>query len=241
MHRLCFCILLAVTSLGGCVRHTEPVAGAPELSVEQERFQAIWRAAQRTLRDFRFRISRVDARAGVLVTEPMVTKSPIEFWRSDLQRPEDLAISAIHRTYCMAIVQIEDPGPDGPFRSHTRVLFARSNEPPAQLTSAAAIAMIYTGQSSLLDYGEQQVDRQREDARRGSRQGPAIAGPAHRPVGSPIEPPGPGPVHPEMPEMSSLGRLVDFEARIDQQIQKRAAALYRQRPSAAKGGSPPAE
>jgi hypothetical protein len=241
MHRLPLCILLAAASLGGCVRHTEPVAGAPELSPEQKRFQAIWRAAHRTLRDYRFQIARVDARAGILVTEPMVTKSPIEFWRSDLQRPEDLAISAIHKAYCMAIVRIEEPGPDGPFRSHTRVLFARSNEPPAQLTSAAAIAMIYTGRASLLDYGEQEVERQLEEARRRSEQGPPAAGPAHQPVGSPIEPPGPGPVHPEMPEMSSLGRLVDFEARIDQQIQARAETIYRQMHSGAQGPSAPAE
>jgi hypothetical protein len=213
--------LIGLSALCGCVKYTQPTGKETSLTEDQKRLTAIWQAAREVLREYHFEIDRGDLREGLLVTKPMVTRAPLEFWRDDVQLTDDIVQSAIHKAYCLAVVRISPAGVDGQaYKPHTRVLFARSNQQPPQLTSAAAIAMVYTGGGTMLDYGEDEVERQLEEASDRSFRAPNAT--TSGVEGEPVDD---GGVHPEMSNLSSLGRLTDLEARIDQKIRKRAAEL----------------
>lgn len=49
-----------------------------------------WEAAQETLRRHRFRLDRVDRRAGIITTMPETSQSLVEFWRHDVDTWPDL-------------------------------------------------------------------------------------------------------------------------------------------------------
>ena len=56
----------------------------------------VWSAAQDVLRASRFRLDRVDRRAGVITTMPVTSQSILEFWRHDVATREDLWESTIN-------------------------------------------------------------------------------------------------------------------------------------------------
>lgn len=57
---------------------------------------ALWDAVQDSLREYRFRIDRVDAREGVVTTLPETSKQYFEFWRRDAATPRDVLESTIN-------------------------------------------------------------------------------------------------------------------------------------------------
>ncbi|MFP4355985.1 MAG: hypothetical protein ACLFUJ_12750 [Phycisphaerae bacterium] len=215
MKQLLPSILVAlVAATSGCVKYTQPNDQGPELTDRQKRYQAIWQASREVLDEFRFQIDQVDARAGTIITEPMVTAAPFEFWRDELTTSRARKLSALHKTYALAIVTIGPSGQaDDAYKPYTRVLFARSNQQHLQLTSAAGIGMVFTGGGIPLDYGEDTAELLTEAARDSTFQLPRESQPQDG-------------THPELPGLSSLGRLTDLEARIDQKIQRRAQEIF---------------
>lgn len=84
--RLLGCLLLAPAVLaGGCVTQEPPPA---EFEVPPGSYAAAFEAAQSSLRDLRFDIDRVDARAGVITTQPKTTGGLGTIWDQEQSTPD---------------------------------------------------------------------------------------------------------------------------------------------------------
>lgn len=59
-------------------------------------FDVVWESAQQTLRKHRFRLDRVDRRAGIITTMPVTSQSLFEFWRHDVDTRRDLWESTLN-------------------------------------------------------------------------------------------------------------------------------------------------
>ena len=90
--------LVAVVLFGGCR------AGEPRPWTTSARWEAslrpdpdrLWDSACEVLRRHRFRLDRLDRRAGVITTWPVTSQSVWEFWRHDVATTEDLWESTIN-------------------------------------------------------------------------------------------------------------------------------------------------
>lgn len=99
--RLAFLLLfVSALSLGtGCLSAgkadyvTSRSVALADSSDEADRY---WEAAQDTLRRNRFRLDRVDRRAGVITTMPVVSQHFLEFWRHDVDTQADLWESTLN-------------------------------------------------------------------------------------------------------------------------------------------------
>ena len=230
-----------LAALAGCVKYTEPVVEEPQRTPEEQAFEDVWQASLETLRDHRFTIAYSDRRAGRIVTEPMVARQWFEFWRTDAVTSYELALSALHRILYLAVVDIvPDPAAPGRFVARSRVYVGRSEGQPSQLTSAAQVTMVYAGGKALLGYEEYEGDEaqaQLDAAREATapREGAPARIPPTQGEGSDLDAPPAPPVVPVPPlflpatdtdmnleEVAVLGRSVDFEARINQAIRRRA-------------------
>ncbi len=134
---------LALTA--GCARHTTPVTPRPELTPAEKNFNAVWEASFDTLRENRFRIDRLDRRAGLITTLPMVGMHAAEFWRDDAVTARDKAESTLQTLYKKAVVEISRTGPEAiTYQADVKVEVYRSDHPSPQLTSTSeAIDMFY--------------------------------------------------------------------------------------------------
>ena len=84
-------IPLALT--GGClgpVRNDYTSSQAISIAPGSTQADTLWRSAQNTLRRYRFRLDRVDRRAGLITTEPVTSQHFFEFWRHDVDTQTDL-------------------------------------------------------------------------------------------------------------------------------------------------------
>ena len=92
--RICLCLVwLSVLPATGCLGprqgnlQSSETLGMTEPSPEADR---TWEAAQDTLRRYRFRLDRIDRRAGIITTMPETSQSLVEFWRHDVDTWPDL-------------------------------------------------------------------------------------------------------------------------------------------------------
>jgi len=83
----------------------------PAVETETE---ALWTASQDVLREHRFRLDRVDRRAGVVTTQPVTSQQLFEFWRKDVATSYDL-LEASMRTV-RRWVDVEMAEDDGALR-----------------------------------------------------------------------------------------------------------------------------
>ena len=71
----------------------------------------VWEAVQETLRRHRFRLDRVDRRAGVITTMPVTSQHFFEFWRHDVDTRQDLwesTLNPLRRWVEVGIARDED-------------------------------------------------------------------------------------------------------------------------------------
>lgn len=129
----------------GCARHTTPVTPRPQLTPAEKNFNAVWEASLETLRENRFRIDRLDRRAGLITTLPMVGMQVAEFWRDDAVTARGKAESTLQTLYKKAIVEVARTGPEAiTYDADVTVEVYRSDHPSPQLTSTSeAIDMFY--------------------------------------------------------------------------------------------------
>jgi hypothetical protein len=202
------CVMLVSA---GCANHTRPLVDLTPTGPEARHFQALWAASIVTLRDYGFEIQRKDRRAGLIVTEPMVSAYPAELWRKDVTGPVQQAESAIHKIYRSAVVEIQ-PGPEeGTFQARTRVLAGRSEQPSPQVTHASQIAQVYAG-TAARTYDELHLDPGADEALVTTPEDPQVS------VRVPL-----AQRRLQMHNVAELGRDVQLEARINSDIRKAAA------------------
>jgi hypothetical protein len=153
-----FCILCMILVIGGaltgCARNaratattfpatvTNPATTQPAYWLDQPAnasarfgdFSQLFQASEDSARDFLFRIDRVDYRAGLLTTRPMVSAQWFEFWRRDTQTWDDLAessLATIRRTIRFEFVRLDD----GSFEVTPKVLVERETVAESRVTS----------------------------------------------------------------------------------------------------------
>jgi len=191
MKRTPLAALLLAAVLGGC-----SAAGAPLPVTGDREFDTVWDAARNVLADNFFRIDRLDARAGVITTYPMVGRHWFEFWRQDAPTPRLAAMNTLHQirqTVTVTVSKVEDADADRPGRLdkyavRVRVEMARSTRPTYQINSTADAYQMFLG--SRLVHREPAVDEG--------------AGPA-------------------APSAEPIGRNEPFEAALTKEILSRAA------------------
>ncbi len=158
----CTLTLLAVTTSAGCIgapqnpsgtrpaTAIDPATTQPSYWLDQpanataqsDDFQMLFSASEDTARDFLFRIDRVDYRAGLLTTRPMVSKQWFEFWRSDVRTWTDLeesSLATIRRTVRFEFARLDE----GTYRVTPKVLVERQTVAESRVTSAVAYRRVF--------------------------------------------------------------------------------------------------
>jgi hypothetical protein len=107
-------LALLLATVAGCLgprrdhyESSKPIAVA-DPSPEADR---AWEAIQQTLRRNRFRLDRVDRRAGVITTFPVTSQQLFEFWRHDVDTDADLweaTLNPIRRRVEVSVHRGED-------------------------------------------------------------------------------------------------------------------------------------
>lgn len=143
-----FCgVLVGSCLLGGCVKNKPANPGAaratdvdPKLAdknywlsqpasaeVSGRDFTELWEASEAVARNYLFRIDRRDYRAGLLTTEPMVSKQIFELWRKDAGTGYDTreaTIAPIRRTIYFQFT----PNADGSYTVSPKVVVERQSK-----------------------------------------------------------------------------------------------------------------
>ena len=99
---------------------------------------AIWDAAQETLRRHRYRLDRVDRRAGVITTMPMISQHFFEFWRRDVATAEDLWEATLNPMRRWVTVSVEYNGDNAWTRIGVTVHKERLSSPGRSFNSTGA-------------------------------------------------------------------------------------------------------
>jgi hypothetical protein len=89
-------------------------------------FTTLWNACEAVARDYFFAIDRRDYRAGLLSTEPLISKQYLEFWRKDAVTAKDVredTVGGVRRTIYFQFAQ----NPDGSYTVAPKVLVERES------------------------------------------------------------------------------------------------------------------
>jgi hypothetical protein len=109
MTRLVMVLLIAMS---GCVRSRTAHPSADEINPQRAKasfwmdhpsnaaitaddFDRLWNAAERAAKDHHFVLDRMDRRAGLITTRPLLSKQLFEVWRNDVPRLIDQAESTL--------------------------------------------------------------------------------------------------------------------------------------------------
>lgn len=153
--------VLIVSLLAGCASPPPPPVDAP-VSPAAAHYDATFEAVRRTLTDYRFRIDRVDRRAGSIETFPMTGKGWLEPWRGDGATMWDTSESTLQTIYRTATVRIVRSGA-GAYDVRVRVAVARADRPSLQITNTSQAYSLFQLQRgrrwSRRGEGEQQRRR----------------------------------------------------------------------------------
>jgi len=141
--------MLAAAVLAGCA------ARPPVAFTQDKRFDAVWEAAEATLRDYRFTVDRADRRAGIITTFPLVGQYGFEFWRKDAVTGRDVVEGMLHHVTRQATVTLRkapagaggDAAPG--YVAEVQVHTTRSTRPEYQITSAADAYDMFLGGSRV--------------------------------------------------------------------------------------------
>jgi hypothetical protein len=139
--------LLVLAGLTGCAAKPEHVLVSSkdmEISLDSPEAERLWMAAQDTLRSNRYRLDRVDRRAGVITTFPELSQGLFEFWRHDVDTSRDLWESAINPLRRWAEVHF-DAGDDGTLNRISLIVHKeRLSAPDRQFNSTAAAYRLFS-------------------------------------------------------------------------------------------------
>ena len=139
MTKLTLVLCILVTGfLTGCVSPTDtaPPPPARPVTAAGVNYDAAFSAAADTLTEYKFRIDRVDRRAGMIETFPLTGKSWLEPWRADGATMRDITESTLQTIYRTATVHVIPDGVDT-YRVWVRVAVARANRPGLRITNTS--------------------------------------------------------------------------------------------------------
>ena len=138
--------VLALCALHGCQRPARPVQLTVQditLSSEGE-YDALFEACLDTLRAQRFKLDRVDARAGIITTFPITSQQAFEFWRKDVHTAYDLMEATLLTIRRRVEIQLLREGDALPHELVVSVYRERFSTPDRQYNTSAAAFRVYS-------------------------------------------------------------------------------------------------
>jgi hypothetical protein len=155
--------ILALAVVAGClsspmhpattqpVTITDPATTQPEYWYAEpsrgvavyDSFETLFKTCENVLRDYGFRIDRVDYRTGILTSVPLISAQIWEPWRPDIQSFGDVkgsTLASIRRTVRFEIRRNDD----GTFDASPKVLVERQTVQERRLTNVAIYRGAYT-------------------------------------------------------------------------------------------------
>lgn len=104
----------------------------------------VWEAAQDTLRRHRYRLDRIDRRAGVITTMPETSQTLFEFWRRDVDTWPDLLEATLNPLRRRAEVRVTR-GDDGAWSEIAVVVHKERFSSPDRMFNSTGAAYQYFG------------------------------------------------------------------------------------------------
>lgn len=121
-------------------------------------FKKLWNACEESARHYGFVLDRQDYRGGALTTDPLISKQFFEFWRNDVQTPEDLADSSIN-TYRRTLRFVFTKQPGGGFVVTPYVLIERFAQAERPISSQVYLRNAFRSQGGPQRAGTPEADR----------------------------------------------------------------------------------
>jgi hypothetical protein len=112
-------------------------------SVVYDSFPTLYKTCENVLRDYDFKIDRIDYRTGTLTSEPLVSAQVWEPWRPDIQsigQVRGSILASVRRTVRFDIRRNDD----GRFEASPKVLVERQTVREIRITSVALYRGAYT-------------------------------------------------------------------------------------------------
>jgi hypothetical protein len=162
VNRLAYALLPLVTCLVGCAAHprTPPPVVDPRTAeigywldqpavatVVADDFTTLWRACRRATIASSFTVDRVDFRAGLMTTLPLVSKQFFELWRNDVVTPRGVAESSLDTIRRTARFEVRRRD-DGKYEAAPKVLVERFSLEERRITSVARFAEMFTAEKT---------------------------------------------------------------------------------------------
>jgi len=122
-----FRLAIALICISGCA--LPPQSPHNDSIVINADWNALWLRCQLELKDRGFRLDRVDARAGVIETYPLISRQWFEFWHKDVVDRQSLMESSLHSIRRQVHMELKSLGKDK-FRLRCRVNVQRLSSPP---------------------------------------------------------------------------------------------------------------
>ncbi|MGH7213696.1 MAG: hypothetical protein ACREIT_02885 [Tepidisphaeraceae bacterium] len=126
--------------------------------VSARRFDPLWKACEATAGDYLFDLDRLDYRAGLITTKPLVSKQWFELWKRDVSDPGQLAVSSVatmRRTVHFDIERADD----GSYVMSPRVLVERQTLAGPRVTSASQYQSVFAAAAPTAEpYGSPEAD-----------------------------------------------------------------------------------
>jgi len=131
-HMRLFLALAGIVSLT-CVGCATPERAGPPLAysfptADMAQFTTLWEDCQDVLRDYRFKIDRLDRRSGLIATAPLTSAHFFEPWRHDTVTPYDFweaSLTTVRRSVTINAVYQDNQGETEVTLTVNRERFAR--------------------------------------------------------------------------------------------------------------------
>jgi hypothetical protein len=138
------CFLNILTSLAlatlsaGCQMYDTPVLPAQPMTEVERNFESYWRGSLDVLRGHDFEIDLQERRRGLILTEPLLSRHGLEFWRDDAATSYDVLEGTLQTVYVTAVVRVTRLSPESTdYKLAVEVYRIRSDEIEASNTGAA--------------------------------------------------------------------------------------------------------
>lgn len=126
--------------------------------VEAGNFDQLWRATQQTALHYGFIIDRLDPRAGLMTTQPLISKQFFEFWRPDVVTLDDLERSSLathRRTLRFQVIKTDGGG----YRAEPSVLIERCVRAETPITASVYVRRAFQTDRGRPPVGTPESDR----------------------------------------------------------------------------------
>lgn len=147
-----------LTSVGACVRHTDPLRSQGPMTPAERDFDNLWQASRYVLKKYHFTLDIQDRRTGMISTEPMLGKQSFEFWRHDATTARDTYESTLQTIYRTVFVTISPKAMDQ--QSYKPTVVVKVHRSDMGRTSIVGVSDVYR-----MQFGQRAVREGLDDSK----------------------------------------------------------------------------